>query len=244
MDGLIDKVLSSLHSRHIQAVFAEDAAEANRLLLTLIPTGAAVGIGDSTSLRQLGSLKALRDRGTTVINPFDLPREGMDNQEYKKRRDELRKETRRCDVFLTGTNALTRDGRLVNVDAVGNRVAGMFWGHPLSVIVVGRNKIVRDLEEALERIRKVIAPNHFQIRAGLGGRKRDTPCVLTGECSDCRSKERGCNIFTVIEGRPSQTDLHVILVNRDLGLGWDPAWPPERIARIRSDYQRLVSVPV
>ena len=145
---------------------------------------------------------------------------------------------------MTGTNALTQDGRLVNVDAVGNRVAGMFWGHPLSIIIVGRNKICRDLDEAFHRIRHVIAPNHFKIRASLGGRKRETPCVVTGECHDCRAKDRGCNIFTVIESKPSQTNLNVILVNQDLGLGWDPSWPKERIAAIAEGYKKLVSVPV
>ena len=168
----------------------------------------------------------------------------MDIQEYKQERERLRKETTLSDVFLTGTNALTQDGRLVNVDAVGNRVAGMFWGHPLSIIIAGRNKIVRDLDEAFHRIRNIIAPNHFKIRAALGGRKRETPCVVTGECNDCRAKDRGCNIFTVIESKPSQTNLNVILVNRDLGLGWDPSWPEERIAAIAANYKKLVSIPV
>ena len=134
---------------------------------------------------------------------------------------------------------------MVNVDAQGNRVAGMFWGHPLSILVVGRNKIVANLDEALNRIRTVIAPRHFYIRTALlGGRRRETPCVATGECSDCRSMDRGCNIFTIIEGKPSRTEIHVIVVNRDLGLGWDPSWPKERIDRILSEYKKFVWIPV
>jgi hypothetical protein len=121
----------------------------------------------------------------------------------------------------------------------------MFWGHPLSIVVVGKNKIVRDLDEAFQRIRNIIAPTHFRIRSGeLGGRKRETPCVATGECADCRAADRGCNIFTIIEGKPTQTNLNVILVNQDLGLGWDPSWPHERIAKILHSYKQFVWVPV
>lgn len=244
MDTQIEKALSSLQARHINGIFAEDALEANRYILSLIPSGATVGIGDSTSMRQLGTLNVLRERGVRILNPFDPKSEDRDMREYRQERERIRKETSLSDVFLTGTNALTQDGRLVNVDAVGNRVAGMFWGHPLSIIIVGRNKIVRDLDEAFHRIRHIIAPNHFKIRASLGGRKKETPCVVTGECNDCRAKDRGCNIFTVIESKPSQTNLNVILVNRDLGLGWDPSWPEERIAAIAAGYKMLVSIPV
>jgi len=100
-------------------------------------------------------------------------------------------------------------------------------------------------EQAFDRIRNVIAPTHFRIRSGeLGGRKRKTPCVATGVCGDCRSPERGCNIYTIIEGRPAGTDLHVIIVNQDLGLGWDPSWPEERIAKIRAEYKKFVWLPV
>ncbi|MBA4423913.1 MAG: lactate utilization protein C [Syntrophus sp. (in: bacteria)] len=244
MDSQIEIVLSALQARHIHGFYADDCPEANRKILSLIPSDATVGIGDSTSMRQLGILNLLRERGTRILNPFDPKREDMDAEEYRQARERLRKETTLCDVFLTGTNALTQDGRLVNVDAVGNRVAGMFWGHPLSIVIAGRNKIVNDLDEAFHRIRNIIAPTHFQIRAALGGRKRETPCVVTGECSDCRTKDRGCNIFTVIESKPSQTDLNIILVNQDLGLGWDPSWPQERIAEIRANYKKLVSLPV
>jgi hypothetical protein len=149
-----------------------------------------------------------------------------------------------CDVFLTGTNAITQDGKLVNVDAVGNRVAGMFWGHPTSIIAVGANKIVKDLDEAFQRIRTIIAPMHFRLRTELGGRKRKIPCATTGECSDCRATDRGCNVFTIIEGKPYQTDITVVMVDQDLGLGWDPSWPQDRITKIIENYKKSVWVPL
>ena len=146
--------------------------------------------------------------------------------------------------MFTGTNAVTQDGRLVNVDAAGNRVAGMFWGHPTTIIVVGRNKIVKNLDEAFRRIRTVIAPNHIRIRAvELGGRRVETPCVVTGECSDCRVRDRMCNVFTVIEGKPLRTGINVVILEDDLGLSWDESWPRERIAKIIENYKKLVWIP-
>lgn len=245
MDTNIEKILSSLRSRHIKGIFAEDYEEANQKILALIPLHATVGIGDSTSMRQLGILRALRERGTKILNPFEPKAEEISVEDFRQRRARVLKDATFSDVFLTGTNALTQDGKLVNVDATGNRVAGMFWGHPLSIIVVGRNKIVKNLDEALQRIRNIIAPSHFRIRTDeLGGRERKTPCVVTGRCNDCRAEDRGCNIFTIIEGKPSQTNLNVILVNQDLGLGWDPSWPQERISKILDNYKKFVWVPV
>ncbi len=235
MDDEIKKTLTALRKRHINAFFAADVATARQKTVSLVPEGAVVGLGDSTTARQMDITQALREKGARVLNPFEV----TSNED----RERLHHDATLCDVFLAGTNALTRDGRLVNVDAVGNRVAGMFWGHPLSIVIVGKNKIVRDLDEAFTRIRQVIAPTHFRIRTvEMGGKARNTPCVATGECGDCRATDRGCNVFTIIEGKPIYTDLNVIIVDQDLGLGWDPAWPAERIAQIREHYKKFVWV--
>ncbi len=108
MDAHIEKTLSSLQARHINGIFAEDASEANRKVLSLIPSDATVGIGDSTSMRQLGTLNVLRERGVRILNPFDPRRDDMGIEEYRQERERIRKETSLSDVFLTGTNALTR----------------------------------------------------------------------------------------------------------------------------------------
>ena len=121
----------------------------------------------------------------------------------------------------------------------------MFWGHPTSIIVVGRNKIVKDLDEAFSRIRNIIAPNHARIRSvELERGKPKTPCAVTGECSDCRTTDRICNIFSIIEGKPFFTDLNVVIVDEDLGLGWEPSWPKDRIVGIVENYKKFVWIPV
>jgi hypothetical protein len=238
MDIQIEECLTSLHSRHINGIFAENCGDARQKVLNLIPKDTVVGIGDSTTIRQLGVPIILKERGTNVLDPFN-PKDKYIPEHHEG----LMKEAAICGVFLTGTNAITLDGKLVNVDAVGNRVAGMFWGHPVSIIVVGRNKIVKDLDEAFHRIRNIIAPNHIRIRSvELGGREFKTPCVANGECSDCRARDRLCNIFTIIESKPLWIDLSVIIVNEDLGLSWDTSWPQDRIKKIIQNYKNFAWV--
>jgi hypothetical protein len=244
MDAQIGKVLSSLRLRHIHGYFAENSEDASRKIISLIPNDAVVGIGDATTMTQLGIPQALKERGIKVLNPFERKQSQTNPQDAVQGFRKILREATLSDVFLTGTNAITQDGKLVNVDAVGNRVAGMFWGHPTSIIVVGRNKIVRDLDEAFYRIRNIIAPNHVRIRSvELGGMGSKTPCAVTGECSDCRSTDRICNIYTIIEGKSFFTDLHVVIVNEDLGLSWDPSWPQDRLTQILENYKRFVWVP-
>lgn len=244
MDMQIKKCLTSLHSRHIVGVFAENSKDASEKILSLIPQDAVVGIGDSSTIRQLDLLQKLGERKIKVLNPFEQKERQMNAEDAREYTDRVAREATQCEVFLTGTNAITQDGRLVSVDAVGNRVAGMFWGHPISIIAVGKNKIVRDLDEAFDRIRNTIAPNHVRLRAAQStGREAKTPCAKTGECKDCRSKYRVCNIFTIIEGKPLHTNLNVIIVDEDLGLGWDPSWPKHRIMQIIENHKRVFWVP-
>jgi hypothetical protein len=244
MDTQIEECLASLRSRHVKGIFAENSEKARLKILDLIPQNAVVGIGDSTAVKQIGIVSALTERGTKVLDPFESKGSQVDSRGAYEYTERVSKEAAFSDVFLTGTNALTQDGRLVNVDGNGNRVAGMFWGHPISIIVVGRNKIVRDLDEAFHRIRNIIAPNHICIRtAESKGRKFKTPCTETGECKDCRSSDRVCNIFTIIESKPFRTDIHVMIVDEDLGLGWDPSWPKSRIMKIIDHHKRFIWIP-
>ena len=172
MDTQIETTLSSLHSRHIKGIFAENSKEACRKILDLIPKGAVVGIGDSATVLQLGVPNALKERGTEALNPFELRKPHINPVDARQRMQNTMKAATTSDVYLTGTNAITLDGRLVSVDAVGNRVAGMFWGHPTSILVVGKNKIVRDLDEAFQRIRNTHSPlSHSNEIGGIGRKK-------------------------------------------------------------------------
>lgn len=242
VDKEIETTLLSLRARHINGFFTENL-DARSKILDLIPRGASVGIGDSTTVRQIGIVEEMERIGRRVADGFKKT-VYANTEDWEEFHLKPVKEAAMSDVFLTGTNAVTQDGRLVNVDAAGGRVAGMFSGHPTSIIIVGKNKVVKDLDEAFYRVRKVIAPSHIRIRAvELGGKRWRTPCVATGKCNDCKAKDRLCNVFTIIEGKPLFTNINVIIINEDLGLGWDESWPPERIAKIKESYKRFVWIP-
>jgi len=244
LDPQIEKCLKSLHSRYISGYFSEDLDDAAEKVLELIPIGSIVGLGDSSTVRRLGLLEKLEENEIKVLNPFKAHDAQIDPAEAYEYTEKTSRAATLCDVFLAGSNAITQDGRIVNVDAAGNRVSGMFWGHSLSIIVVGRNKIVKDLDDAFHRIRHVIAPNHTFIKTtGAGGDPPKIPCAKTGECKDCRSPQRVCNVFTIIESKPLRTTINVIIVNEDLGLGWDPSWPESRIRKIIDNHKKYLWVP-
>jgi len=116
------------------------------------------------------------------------------------------------DLFIMGTNAITQEGELVNLDMIGNRVGGLIFGPKNVVILVGRNKIVPDLEAAMGRIKNYVAP----INTKRLGKK--TPCVKTSYCEECQSEERICNAWTIIQKSFPKKRVKVVLINEDLGL--------------------------
>jgi len=230
VDSLIAETLQSLARNHFDAVYAADVQAAREKVLGMILPGATVGVGDSVSVRQIGVLEELVARGNVVINPFsrDISLMTTAGQISEGQRWAMHKMAVGCEYFITGSNAVTQDGMLVNTDAGGNRVASMIFGPRRVILVVGTNKIVRDLDEAFHRIKNVIAPALCKIK----GRK--APCVRAGRCTDCHSPERACHVTTILERCPTYTPVTVVLVDADLGLGWDATWPEERIEGIYS----------
>jgi len=230
----VEETLKNLLANKFDAKFAETVEAAKDMVLNAVSKDAVVGIGDSATIRQLGILEELEARGNRVLNPFS--RELTTDPSLTKVRDDISRRIFSCDVFVVGTNAVTVDGKLVNIDAVGNRVAAMIFGPMKVFVVVGRNKIVKDDEEAVYRIKNVIAPFHARVKEFA------TPCAKTGKCVDCDSAKRICSVTTIMEKKPWRTDMTVIIVDEDLGLGWDEAWPMERINRIKSNYERVTWV--
>ena len=201
----IDKVIESLNKNEMEAVYFPTVAEAREEVLRRIPSGARVGIGGSVTLREMGILEALEKRGDEV---YDHWKEGLS----KERRQEVGKRQQRADFFLTSTNALTLDGKLINVDATGNRVASMIFGPERVLVIAGVNKIVKNLNEGLARVKKVAAPRNCQ-------RRRDpTPCAQDLVCHNCDTPARLCRVTTIIERRPwGIKEFAVLLVGEELG---------------------------
>ena len=125
---------------------------------------------------------------------------------------ERRRQALLVDLFITGTNAVTETGLLVNLDMIGNRIGGLTFGPKNVVILVGRNKIVADLDEAMYRIKNYVAPANA-IRLD-----KKTPCVKTSYCEDCKSPDRICNTWTITEKSFPKGRVKIVLINEDLGL--------------------------
>ncbi len=201
----IEKLLAALKKNGMEAFYYPTRGEAKEAVLKRIPPQAKVGIGGSVTIREIGLLDDLRKRGN---EPFDHWREGLSKEE----RFDVGRSQQRSEIFITSTNALTQDGKLVNVDATGNRVTSMIFGPPRVIVVTGVNKIVKDVQEGLDRIKKVVAPMNCQRR------KDPTPCAVDGVCHDCNSPGRLCRVTTIIERKPFATkEFVVILVGEELG---------------------------
>jgi hypothetical protein len=213
----IDTVIAALkRNRYNPVMCVEKAENAIPILLEWIPPDASIEGAGSASVMQIGILDRLRERG----NKFSLP--GAELTETGATRK---------DVLLVSSNAVTLDGQFVNIDGMGNRVTGMIYGVGRVILLIGANKIVKDVPEALERVKKVIAPYHSKCL------RTNAPCAATETCADCDSARRICNITTIISKRPPSVDFSVIITKEDLGLGWDPAWPEDRIEKIKVNYR-------
>jgi L-lactate utilization protein LutB len=205
-----EEALNALRRNGFNAIYARNRREALRIILKEIPAGATVGAGDSLTLKDIGVFAELEKRGFTLFWPFH-------ERIAKEERRNVARRALGADVFLSGSNAFTADGKIVNVDATGNRVAGMIFGPKKAIVVVGVNKMVKNVEEAVERIRAVAAPlNAKRIRQERNWEL--LPCVEAGRCVNCTAENRICNIVVILEKKPRAIDMTVIVVGEKLGL--------------------------
>jgi len=200
----IKTAMTALERRNAEVVMVKDGDGARQAALEMIPEGATVGLGGSLTVQQIGLLDVLRS-GKYVL--YDQYAKGLSPEKSLQ----IRRKGLLADVFVTGSNAVTLDGLLLNLDGMGNRVAAITFGPPRVIIVVGRNKIVDDVDQALDRIWNLAAPLNAQ-RLG-----RKTPCTTTARCEDCSSADRICNHLVITERQVAKGRLTVIIVDEDLG---------------------------
>jgi L-lactate utilization protein LutB len=207
-EGLkVENALSSLRKNGFETFYFSTPEEAVSKVLDMVPKGALVGIGGSVTLREMGLLKSLEEKGVELADHWTARHGGATREEVMR----IRRQHLNSDVFITSTNAVTETGELVNVDGTGQRVAAMIFGPKKVIVVAGVNKIAGDLDECLWRASNVASPMNAKRLS------RKTPCTVTGECEDCDSPERICNITTIIHRRPRETEVTVILVGKELG---------------------------
>ena len=205
----LDDLKTELEANHFEVFLAPNAEEARDIVLgEILPkvNPRSISWGGSMTVAATGLYDALKDRSDLeVIDTMDrtIPRE----ESLERRRRALL-----VDLFITGTNAVTETGKLVNLDMIGNRVAGITFGPKNVALLLGRNKIVPDLDEAMYRIKDFAAPANA-IRLDM-----KTPCAKTSVCEECQSPQRICNAWTITEKSFPKGRIKVVLINQDLGL--------------------------
>ncbi|MDA8124974.1 MAG: lactate utilization protein [Deltaproteobacteria bacterium] len=216
-----ETVIKNLQRRNMDGYFVSTQQDALGLVLTLIPPDAVVGRGDSVTLNRIGVIPELLKRNENkIINPVQANAEG--HHPPREERQKLQREALLSDVFLTGTNAVTLDGRLVNIDGAGNRVAAMIFGPKKVIVIAGGNKIVTDVDEALHKIHNVVSPvnslRHYMKHKQVEAIER--PCIKLGKCVDCFHEWRVCRNTVIIDGcqPPEKGRISVILVGEELGI--------------------------
>lgn len=198
------QLVENLKKRHFDAYYCPTKEAALTKALALIPEGASVGWGGALSARQIGLQDAVRNGNYRVID-----REACTTAEQK---EQAARDCMFADFFITGANALSMDGQMVNIDGIGNRVAAIVYGPANILVIAGMNKVCDSLDSAVERARKVAAPINKQRFLN-----QPTPCASNGVCADCRSEGCICNqILITRHCRPAER-IRFILVGEDLG---------------------------
>ena len=205
----LGEVKKALEDNNFGVFLADNAADASKIVQEgILPKIGAktVSWGGSMTFIATGLYNSIKDNPNLEI--LDTFNKSLSGEE----KIELRRRSLLVDLFITGTNAITEMGQLVNLDMIGNRIGGITFGPKHVVILVGRNKIVSDLEEAMYRIMNYVAPANA-MRLDM-----KTPCVKTSRCEECKSPDRICNTWAITEKSFPKERVKVVLINEDLGL--------------------------
>ncbi len=201
-------VKNALEKNNFEVYMAESASNANEIVQNIILPGIkvkTVSWGGSITFIATGLYNAIKDKPNFVI--LDVFNKNLPPEEAM----ELRRQALLVDLYITGTNAVTETGQLVNLDMYGNRIAAITFGPRYVIILVGRNKIVANVKEAVLRIKSYAAPvNAMRL-------EKNTPCAKNSRCEECNSPERICNAWTITEKSFPKGRVKIVLINEDLG---------------------------
>jgi L-lactate utilization protein LutB len=198
------KVVQALKNRFFDAWYFDEQGEALEKIVSLIPTEHSVSWGGSFTLDEIGIKKLLAEKGYKLLD--------RDKAANPEERWEIMRQALLCGTFLTGCNAISEDGQLVNVDGFGNRVAAMTFGPRQVIIIAGMNKIVKSLDDAVIRARTIAGPRNTQRFPNA-----KTPCNETGTCADCNSPDSVCSFIVTTRLCKPAGRIKVILVDKDFG---------------------------
>jgi L-lactate utilization protein LutB len=199
-----ESLVKALKARHFEACYCTDIEEAKQKLIEWIPQEDTVAWGGSQTLAEIGAQEMLRDRGQVLID--------RDTAKTPEERNTLMRQALTADTFLMSSNAITEDGQLVNMDGNGNRAAALVYGPRQVIVVAGLNKVAKDLDAALARVRGTAAPTNAQ-RFPV-----NTPCKITGVCADCKSPDCICANMVITRLSKPAGKIKVILIGEMLGM--------------------------
>ncbi len=200
----IERTINALNKNNMQAVFAQDISEAREYLKGYLISGETVAVGGSMTLFESGVIDMLSGGEYNYLDRYDksLDADG---------RGKIMRDAFFADSFVTSSNAITENGELYNVDCFGNRVAALMFGPKQVVVVAGYNKIVKNIDEAVARVRDYASPAN-SIRLEI-----ETPCTKTGLCHNCSSPSRICCSYVVSSFQRVKDRIKVIIVGSELG---------------------------
>ena len=204
IDEKVNKTISSLSKNRIEALYFSSKEALVSCLKERLTSGMTIGVGDSTTLEELGIYSLLRN---SDVNFLDKYKKNISREEKR----DLYIKNFDADLFLSGINALSTDGKIYNLDGNGSRVAPIIYGPSKVILICGVNKIVISEDEAFRRIKNVAAPIDAK-RLG-----KITPCVRSGKCMDCKAEDKICNYFTIIQGQFDTERIKVFIVEGDYG---------------------------
>lgn len=202
MKNLVDITINNLENNGFQVEYFDNINIAKDYLLSKIDIETDVGIGGSMTIFDSKMHEELIKKGNKVYWHWLCDSENKNT---------VLRNASNSNIYLSSSNAITSEGKLINIDGVGNRVTSMVYGHDKVYILVGINKIVENNEEAINRIKEVACPKNAE-RLNL-----NTPCRHTGKCNDCNSLDRMCNVTVILEKKPMKTDIEIIIINQKLG---------------------------
>lgn len=198
------RAIDALGKNNMNGYLVKDKNELIEKIEEIVSEGSKVACGGSMTLFEIGLIDYFRSGRYEFLDRY---KEGLSAEEVV----DIYKGAFTSDAYFTSTNAVTLDGELYNVDGNGNRVAAMLYGPEKVIVICGANKIVEDLDEAINRVRQIAAP------ANAKRLNKDTPCGKIGTCMDCSSNERICNEYTLIRKQGRKDRIHVIFLNEEIG---------------------------
>lgn len=204
METRIQRTMENLEKNNMKVFFVKNKEELISKVKEIIKEGETISVGGSITLFETGIIDLLK---SGKYNYLDRYKENLTPKDIK----EIYRKSFFADSYFVSSNAITENGELYNVDGTGNRVAAMIYGPDKVIVIAGTNKIVKDVDEAIERNEKISAPMNTKRL------NKNTPCAKVGYCMHCKSKERICNEYTLIRYQREENRIYVILMDEELG---------------------------